>query len=89
MAADCMLAQKQDNDLDHDQPQEHATSRTRWPLSALSSRWGHALKLKIIAEGVETRGQMDFLRAMGCDFARGYYIGHAIMHEKFFRLLQT
>ena len=50
---------------------------------------GHALKLKIIAEGVETRGQMDFLQAMGCDIAQGYYLGHAMPHEEFVRLLQN
>ena len=50
---------------------------------------GHALKLKIIAEGVETRGQMDFLRAMGCDIAQGYYMGHAMPHGEFVRLLQN
>ena len=50
---------------------------------------GHALKLNIIAEGVETRAQMDFLRAMGCDIAQGYYIDHAIPQEEFVRLLQT
>jgi diguanylate cyclase (GGDEF)-like protein/PAS domain S-box-containing protein len=49
---------------------------------------GHALKLKIIAEGVETRGQMDFLRTMGCDITQGYYFSHAIAHEEFVRLLE-
>lgn len=49
---------------------------------------GHSLTLKIIAEGVETRGQMNYLRAAGCDIAQGYYIGHAMPHEEFIRLLQ-
>ena len=33
----------------------------------------HALELDSIAEGVETAAQLDALRALGCDFAQGYY----------------
>ena len=49
---------------------------------------GHALKLKIIAEGVETREQMEFLRASGCDIMQGYHVGHPLPHEEFIRFLQ-
>jgi diguanylate cyclase (GGDEF)-like protein/PAS domain S-box-containing protein len=33
---------------------------------------GQALKLAIVAEGVETEGQAEFLRASGCTTAQGY-----------------
>ena len=33
----------------------------------------HALDLTVVAEGVETAGQLDDLAAMGCDVAQGFY----------------
>jgi EAL domain-containing protein (putative c-di-GMP-specific phosphodiesterase class I) len=33
---------------------------------------GQNLKLKVLAEGVETPGQLDFLRRNGCDLVQGY-----------------
>ncbi|MBW5448283.1 EAL domain-containing protein [Cohnella sp. CFH 77786] len=35
----------------------------------------HRLELAVVAEGVETREQLDFLRSYGCDQVQGYFIG--------------
>lgn len=42
-----------------------------------------ALKLKVIAEGVETEEQKDFLHDAGCDFCQGYYYSKPLPKEEF------
>ena len=41
----------------------------------------HNLKLKAVAEGVETAAQADFLRARGCDELQGYLISRPVSAE--------
>lgn len=42
---------------------------------------GHNLKLKVIAEGVETRDQLSFLREHDCDQMQGFYFSAALSQE--------
>ena len=39
---------------------------------------GKSLKMSIVAEGVEKQGQIDFLRAHGCDEFQGFYFSQAV-----------
>jgi diguanylate cyclase (GGDEF)-like protein len=48
----------------------------------------HRLKLKVIAEAVETAEQLDDLRAMKCDEAQGYFFDRSLHPEKIAVLLQ-
>lgn len=43
----------------------------------------HKLGLRVVAEGVEAAGQLDFLHALGCDFVQGYYLGRPLRQEDF------
>jgi diguanylate cyclase (GGDEF)-like protein len=49
---------------------------------------GHALHLKVIAEGVETDAQLRFLRRHGCDEVQGFYHGEPVPPQEHAKLLQ-
>jgi EAL domain-containing protein (putative c-di-GMP-specific phosphodiesterase class I) len=47
----------------------------------------HNLKLQVVAEGVETREQFDFLRRHQCDQIQGYYVSRPLPAEEITELL--
>jgi diguanylate cyclase (GGDEF)-like protein/PAS domain S-box-containing protein len=49
---------------------------------------GHNLKMRVIAEGVETAGQLEILREMKCDEIQGYYFSKPIPAEELETLLR-
>jgi EAL domain-containing protein (putative c-di-GMP-specific phosphodiesterase class I) len=69
------------DDLAHD-PDDQAIATT---IIAMA----HALRLKALAEGVETQAQLDFLRAQGCDMYQGYLFSPPLPAEKFEQLLRA
>ena len=45
------------------------------------------LKLSIVAEGVETEGQLKLLRDADCDFVQGYYFSRPVPVKEFEELI--
>jgi EAL domain-containing protein (putative c-di-GMP-specific phosphodiesterase class I) len=50
---------------------------------------GHSLGQTIVAEGVETEAQMEFLISHGCDFAQGFLFSKPVTAEAFRELLKV
>jgi diguanylate cyclase (GGDEF)-like protein/PAS domain S-box-containing protein len=49
----------------------------------------HSLELKVVAEGVETQAQMDFLKSQNCDEIQGYLISRPVEASAFAELLRA
>ncbi len=50
---------------------------------------GRSLKLRVVAEGVETHEELAFLQAHQCDEAQGYYFSRPVLPQQFAKLLET
>jgi EAL domain-containing protein (putative c-di-GMP-specific phosphodiesterase class I) len=49
---------------------------------------GHALRLKVLAEGVESQEQLDYLKTQGCDQFQGYLTSQPVSAAAFEALLR-
>jgi len=52
-------------------------------------RLAHSLKLQVLAEGVETEGQLHLLAADGCDSVQGYFFSRPLPASVFEQLVQA
>jgi diguanylate cyclase len=50
---------------------------------------GKSLHHRVIAEGVETREQIQFLQKQGCGEGQGYFFCHPVIAEKFAQFLES
>jgi EAL domain-containing protein (putative c-di-GMP-specific phosphodiesterase class I) len=50
---------------------------------------GHGLGMEVVAEGVETESQLEFVRSSNCNLAQGTLFGEPMAIEAFLSLLQT
>jgi EAL domain-containing protein (putative c-di-GMP-specific phosphodiesterase class I) len=47
----------------------------------------HSLNLEVVAEGVESQEQLDFLREQDCDFAQGHLFGDSVTGDELCAML--
>jgi EAL domain-containing protein (putative c-di-GMP-specific phosphodiesterase class I) len=47
-------------------------------ISSAVIAMGHSMRMKVVAEGVETQRQADFLRGLGCDQMQGYLLSRPL-----------
>lgn len=50
---------------------------------------GHTLDLKVISEGVESQGQVEVLRSIGCDYIQGFVWGKPMPPEEARKLISA
>ena len=43
----------------------------------------HSMDSMVVAEGVETKEQYDYLKSIGCDYIQGYYFSKPVPQEDF------
>ncbi|HXS21384.1 MAG TPA: EAL domain-containing protein [Steroidobacteraceae bacterium] len=65
-------------------PEDKASVTLVSSVIGLASAFG----LKVVAEGVETQGQLDALREMGCDQSQGYLHSRPVPADQFEQLLR-
>jgi len=68
---------------DLEQAGNGCTTLVRWIIAL-----AHSLKLKVVAEGVETQGQLEVLRTLGCDINRGFFLHRPMAPQAIENLLQ-
>jgi diguanylate cyclase (GGDEF)-like protein/PAS domain S-box-containing protein len=64
------------------------TDPAKWELVRTIISLARGLRMKVVAEGVETEAQLERLRAGGCDYAQGYFISAPVEPLAATRLLR-
>ena len=68
---------------------EIPTSADDMAISSAIIAMGHSMGLQVLAEGVETQAQLEFLRERGCDAYQGYLRSRPVPPDAFAALLRV
>jgi len=49
----------------------------------------HSLDKKVVAEGIETKEQLEYMKTLDCDFGQGYLFSKPVSSEEFDKLLRS
>ena len=68
---------------------DEISTRGEAPIVRAIVAMGKGLNVEVVAEGVETKEQLAYLRSLDCDYVQGYYISKPLpvpeYEEKFLR----
>jgi EAL domain-containing protein (putative c-di-GMP-specific phosphodiesterase class I) len=78
-------ALKIDRSFVRDVPADHDAAAIVRAIIAMS----RSLRMKVIAEGVETQEQQQFLRAEGCDEIQGFFSGRPVPPDELVQRLRS
>ena len=57
-------------------------NKADWNLVKAAIAMSHSLEIKVVAEGVETKEQLDLLNELNCDIAQGFYLSKPLPGAK-------
>lgn len=73
--------------LDMSVTKKIATNEKAGKIAKSVIQMSHLLEIKVVAEGVETEEQLNFLKGIDCDYIQGYYFYKPMPEEEFLALL--
>lgn len=65
------------------------SNREKYEIVRTIVNLAHTLNRNVIAEGVETRQQMELLRDLGCEYGQGYYFSRPVDSKKAEHMILT
>ncbi|MBI9104703.1 MAG: bifunctional diguanylate cyclase/phosphodiesterase [Spirochaetales bacterium] len=68
---------------------DNINSESGLPIVKAIIALGKSIQKKIVAEGVETKEQLDVLRVEGCDMIQGYYYSRPVPGDEAIRLIES